>query len=58
MDDYKLLDMINDAINTGDCSKIIIILKNPYNFSENIKKLALHICEELLVEKIDELLII
>jgi len=29
--------------------------KKPYNFSENIKKLALNICQELLVEKIDEL---
>jgi hypothetical protein len=55
MDDYKLIDMINDAIDTGDYTNIIIIFKKPYNFSENIKKLALNICQELLVEKIDEL---
>jgi len=57
MDDYKLIDIINESIDSGDCSNIIMILNKSYNFSDNIKKLALNICDELIIEKMDDILI-
>jgi len=54
MDDNKLLDIINEAIDTGDYSYIMTILKNPNTLSDTIKKLAISICDELIIEKIEQ----
>ena len=54
MDDYQLLDIINKAIDSGDCLNIMMILKNQNNFSDTIKQLAISICDELIIEKIEE----